>query len=141
MGFASAQSILRAPIFVFLEIELPSPKPEQHQEDPQRVNLPVRLRPVGAFEPEAHHSREHDKDADNLLYFHAPSIAQISASDVRLEDARRARVRGRSVCCDPSSGAEPVIGRAFAQPFADTRAINSSTRDKNSFRVGDAFAL
>ena len=27
------------PIFVFLEIELPYPKPEQHQEDPQRVAL------------------------------------------------------------------------------------------------------
>jgi hypothetical protein len=74
------------PIFVFLEIELPYPKPEQHQEDPQRVDLPVRLRPVGAFEPKAHHSGEHDKDADNLFYLHAPTIAQISASDLRLKD-------------------------------------------------------
>jgi hypothetical protein len=64
--------------FGFLEIELANPQPEQNKEYSERVDLPVRLRPVCAFEPEAHHSGQHNNDSDNLLYFHAATIAQIS---------------------------------------------------------------
>jgi hypothetical protein len=67
----------------FLKIELPKPQPEQNKEYSESVDLPVRLRSVSAFEPEARRSGQHENDTDNLLYLHAATIAQISSSDVR----------------------------------------------------------
>jgi hypothetical protein len=60
--------------FVRLEIELPHPKSEQHQNDSESVDLPVRLRPVSAFEPKAHYSGEHDKNADDPFCCHALTL-------------------------------------------------------------------
>jgi hypothetical protein len=64
----------RAIVFVRLEIELSHPKPEQHQDDSESIDLPVRLRPVTAFEPKAHHSGEHDKNTDDLFCFHGLTL-------------------------------------------------------------------
>ena len=65
-------------IFLSLELELPYPQPQQREADPQGINPPISRGFVGAFQPETCDAREDEADADNLIDFHAFTIADIS---------------------------------------------------------------
>ena len=64
--------------FVFLEPKLPYPQPQQREADPQGINPPISRGLVGTFQPETCDAREDEADADNLIDFHAFTIARIS---------------------------------------------------------------